>query len=161
MELNKLKVICGTVAFLALVSCMTIVYIGSDPVFIELEMGPGWQEAISKLDNISSRYGHTSHTLNEIYENTEHCAEFFDAAERSRMTNRSIKRYLKVNGLYLDNQYYCVWTENRTYSDIVEDDPSLPSVNNTALHELAHDMIHKDNNSSNHFCSEYCKEVET
>ena len=44
-----------------------------------------------------------------------------------------------INGYYMANQYYCVWTANRTEWEI----------NMTVEHEICHDLVRQE---YNHFC---------
>lgn len=77
---------------------------------------------------------------------------FIYAVERLKMYNQTIGKLL-IDGVYFNGQdYYCVWTANRTYCDIMDLDPSLNCVNVTAFHELTHAMIDSD---YEHFCGEY------
>jgi len=44
------------------------------------------------------------------------------------------------NGYYKHDNYYCVWTKDRTIEEI----------NRTDVHEVCHELIHKD--TEGHFC---------
>lgn len=73
-----------------------------------------------------------------------------------------------LNGVYMAESYYCVWTKNRPIVEILEDDPSFnlvkravtvgSTVNSTALHEFFHYYldINEDNEYANlkHFCGD-------
>lgn len=55
------------------------------------------------------------------------------------MCNRDVKPDMRINGLYIDREYYCVWTKDRTVDEIL----------NTTDHEKVHAIIDKD---YEHFC---------
>ena len=44
-----------------------------------------------------------------------------------------------LNGLYEQDNYYCVWTEGRTFE----------AINKTEYHEVCHDFVNKQHE---HFC---------
>ena len=56
------------------------------------------------------------------------------------------------NGAYYHDKFYCVWTKDRDYCDIMEADPSLDCVNVTAFHELTHAMVRQNKQGISHFC---------
>ena len=64
---------------------------------------------------------------------------FWLATERLELYNRSISKWVKTDGLYITDSYYCVWTKDRSTEDIT----------NTDSHELAHELV---NRTHEHFC---------
>jgi hypothetical protein len=76
-----------------------------------------------------------------------YCQGLVNIEPTLKMYNKSIKGLAK-NGLAFTDEYYVVWTKNRTYCDIMNLDPHMDCINETAFHELVHIMIAK----SQHFC---------
>ena len=68
------------------------------------------------------------------------------------LTNKSLKIESRTNGMAFNGDAYCVYTKGRDYCDIMELDPNLDCINETAFHELTHIMIYND---YEHFCGGY------
>ena len=66
-----------------------------------------------------------------------------------------------INGIYFNEQFYCVWTGDRDVAEAIEKDPSLEAlnrtynqgsnINTTAFHELVHHAIQMQ---YDHFCND-------
>lgn len=57
------------------------------------------------------------------------------------------KNQFGLHGIYFTPEYYCVWTEGRSPSDIYATD----------VHEACHDLVHDD---TEHFCGKYIDKAE-
>jgi len=62
--------------------------------------------------------------------------------------NESTEDIVELEGLYVRQNYYCVWTQGKE-GNISELDPYLQEIEETAVHEYCHALVH-DNNI--HFC---------
>jgi hypothetical protein len=80
------------------------------------------------------------------------CRTVMDSIERGEIYYSDNKANLKssANGVYFGEGYYCVWTKDRDYCDIMTADPSVRCVNKTALHEVTHSLI--ADYGAEHFC---------
>ena len=69
------------------------------------------------------------------------------ALERGAMFGTEVlnkENYLE--GYYLKDRFFCVWTKDTKYDDI----------SSTYYHEMSHDFVYND---SPHFCGEYCGNI--
>lgn len=78
-----------------------------------------------------------------------------ETEERCDMCNVD-KSYFgtRLDGIYRNNSFYCVWTGGEDTCDILDVDPNLDCVNQTLIHELAHYFVSQD---KQHFCKPEAK----
>jgi hypothetical protein len=86
-----------------------------------------------KYDKLYDDYMTLSKDYANIYQN-------YTVTERFRMYHQSLANESNyINGIAYGDQYYCVWTKDRSYEYI----------NKTANHEMLHILIEKNRT---HFC---------
>jgi hypothetical protein len=71
-----------------------------------------------------------------------YCKEVFVSTEGMALYNKTVNRpNTRVNGVYFEPDYFCVWTKDRTPEEI----------NYTYCHESCHDMVYRE---WEHFCED-------
>lgn len=67
----------------------------------------------------------------------------------SEWTNSTTEQIVELQGIYIPDKYYCVWTEGYE-GKISERDPNLNHIEETAIHEYCHSLV---NEHYDHFCN--------
>jgi len=75
--------------------------------------------------------------------------KFVAIYENGKLYDPDNREYSKLLGVYFPEDYYCVWTEGKDADDIVMDDPYLTRIEETAIHEYCHHLVHT---RTRHFC---------
>jgi len=95
--------------------------------------------------------GYEVHDYNSrVLEKIDSVLYELDRVQRLDMYAEKVENDTKINGVYFYDGYYCVWTKGRE-KDVSKIDPRISRIDETAVHELTHALIHND---YYHFCGE-------
>lgn len=80
--------------------------------------------------------------INEVNNMNKRILDEIKDIDRIEMYNKEIAYAENVNGVYHHNNFYCVYTKNRTSEEI----------QGTVEHEVLHALIGQDKRMEEHFC---------
>jgi hypothetical protein len=94
-----------------------------------------WIILIFVLTDLKSELSSINQTISIIQDRQENIQS---QTLRLVKYNETVKEKMRLYGIAYADEYYCVWTKDKNYCDIMNIDPSLECVNETAFHELMH-----------------------